>query len=35
MYFWEREVYISVLVNHNQDLQQQQQHTATTGQYIG
>jgi hypothetical protein len=35
MYFWEREVYINVLVNHNQDLQQQQQHTEATGQYIG
>jgi hypothetical protein len=35
MYFWEREIYISVLVSYNQDLQQQQQHNTTTGQYIG
>jgi hypothetical protein len=35
MYFWEREVYISVLVSYNQDLQQQQQHNSAAGQYIG
>ena len=35
MYFWEREVYINILVNYNLEQEQKQLHNQTVGQHFG
>lgn len=35
MYFWEREVYITILINYNNDKKQEQVHNQLAGQHFG
>jgi hypothetical protein len=35
MYFWEREVYINILVNYNLEQEQKQLHNQIAGQHFG
>jgi len=35
MYFWEREIYINILVNYNLDQEQKQLHNKAAGQHFG
>jgi hypothetical protein len=35
MYFWEREIYINILVNYNLDQEQKQLHNQAAGQHFG